>query len=113
MFGVFEDALARTFHLLVATLRPFAQELFDIRTQSPHVLSECAALQRSVPNTMPPVKHLVAMFEQRRTDLAGPSRIFAKGREITPQMSPTPLSKARVKVVSTVAVRYQNTAKRA
>ena len=53
VFCVFEDPFARTFHFLMATLRPFAQEPFDIRTQPPHVLSECAALQRSISNTMP------------------------------------------------------------
>ena len=33
---------------------------------------------------MPPMEHLVAMLEQRRTDLSGLCGIFAKRREISP-----------------------------
>ena len=43
VFGAFENPFARALHLLMATLRPFAQKFLDIRTQPPHILPECAA----------------------------------------------------------------------
>lgn len=86
---VFDKALARAFHLLVATARPFAQKPFDICAQSPHVLPERAALQRSISNTMPPMEHLVAMVQQGRANLTGLPGIFAKRREIATQVWPS------------------------
>ena len=85
VFGAFENPFARAFHLLVATARPFAQEPFDVCAQPPHVSPERAALQRSISNTMPPMEHLVAMFQQRGTNLTGLPGIFAKRGEMTPQ----------------------------
>jgi hypothetical protein len=90
-----EDLPAHPFGLRHATDLSSLQQPLYLLPNPPHVGPKGGVRQRPLPDSMPPVEHLVGVGAQGRADLLGAPPAFDHGFNIPQQMRPTELPPPR------------------